>query len=204
MFKPEVLPLPEHREIHRKIKARHFLFRFHYPKTAFLIVCIILAYFLFKIPAVSDLVLHLDGFSYFGIFLAGMFLAFGFTAPFAVGFFITLNPENILLYAVIGAVGALLADMLIFRFVRISFEKEFEEMERTKFALHFERVINRALGHRVKAYLLYGIIGLVIASPLPDEVGVVLLAGLTHVKQKIFGVISLILHFIGILILLGL
>jgi hypothetical protein len=114
-----------------------------------------------------------------------------------------LNPENILLCALLGGLGALLTDLLIFRFVRISFEKEFEEMERTKFAMHFNRVVDRALGHEIKAYIMYSLIGLFIVSPLPDEVGVVLLAGLTKVNQKIFGVMSLVLHFLGILILLG-
>jgi len=63
--------------------------------------------------------------------------------------------------------------------------------------------MNSHISHKIKAYMLYGVIGLLIASPLPDEIGVVLLAGLNHVKQKIFATASFILHIIGIFLLLG-
>jgi len=127
MFKKVEIP-KEHKAIHEKIKKKHFFFKFHYPKTVLLVLCIILAYLIFRIPAVGDFMAHLGKLSVIGVFIAGMLLAFGFTAPFAVGFFVTLNSLSIpqfILYGFLGGLSGLLADLLIFKFIRFSFEKEF-------------------------------------------------------------------------------
>lgn len=179
------------------------LSNFKYPKTLSLIIAIILAYAIFKDPQVESFVLNLGNLSYLGVFIGGMLFAFGFTAPFAVGFFITLNPSNILLAGVIGGFGAFIADMLIFKFIRFSFGNEFRRLEKTKSIKSVGRLIDRYLGHKIKLYLLYAFSGIAIASPLPDELGVLLLAGFTKINIKILAMLSFILNTIGILIVLN-
>ena len=49
---------------------------------------------------------------------------------------------------------------------------------------------------------MYAVAGLIIASPLPDEAGIILLAGLTKIKASILAPISLAMNTLGILILL--
>jgi hypothetical protein len=131
-----------------------------------------------------------------------MLLAFGFTAPFAVGFFIVVQPESILLAVLLGGMGALSSDMLIFKFIKVSFIDEFEQLRREKPVLRFRRLIRNNLGLRVSNYLLYVFAGILIATPLPDEIGVAMLAGLTHINLRVLAVISFILHAVAIWLLL--
>ena len=66
-----------------------------------------------------------------------------------------------------------------------------------------EKFIEHELGRKITHYLLFALSGIIIASPLPDEIGVSLLAGLTHIKQKILAIVSFVLNTIGIIILLS-
>jgi uncharacterized membrane protein YdjX (TVP38/TMEM64 family) len=188
-------------EEHRKHLPR-ILKEFHYPKTFLLIFCIILAYFIFKNPSVNSWINNLDSLSYFGSFIAGILLAFGFSAPIAVGFFITLKTGNLILTAIIGGLGALLADLIIFNIVKITFNDELRRIRKTRIMKEIEKILEKDLGKKLEHYLLYAFAGILIATPLPDEVGVSMLAGLTHIKQKILAIISFILHTIGIFIIL--
>ena len=49
---------------------------------------------------------------------------------------------------------------------------------------------------------MYAFAGILIASPLPDEAGVTMLAGLTKISVKSLALISFILNTLGIIILL--
>ncbi len=178
------------------------LFKFKYPKLVILILSIILAYLIFSNSNAKSFILGLGEFSYFGTFIAGMLFSFGFTSPFSAGFFIVLNPENILLTGVIGGVGALLSDLLIFSFIRVSFKDEFKRLEKTRLIKGIKIEIEEDFGKKIKVYLMYAIAGIMIASPLPDEIGVIMLAGLTKIKLNVLSVISFILNTLGILILL--
>jgi hypothetical protein len=83
-------------------KLWNFVFHFQYRKLSILVIAAILAYIIFRNPNVQGFVASLGQLEYFGVFIAGMFFTFGFTTPFAVGFFVILNPANPLLVACIG------------------------------------------------------------------------------------------------------
>src|SRR3989338_9625415 len=108
------------------------LFRFKYSKILFLFVMIVLSYLMFRNPSISSYLSHLGGLGYLGIFIGGILFAFGFTAPFSVGLFISLNPTNIWIAGIIGGFGALISDLLIFKFIKISFEDEFRKIRKSK------------------------------------------------------------------------
>lgn len=180
------------------------LFKLKYPKIFLLILFIILAYVIFSNPKVSGFISSLDNLKYLGIFIAGIFFTFGFSSPFSAGFFITSNPDNILLAGVIAGFGAMLGDLFIFNLIRFSFIDEFQKLKKTKIAREINSVIEKDFGKKIKNYLMYTFVGILIASPLPDEIGVIMLAGLTKIKQNLLAIISFILNTIGILILLSL
>jgi hypothetical protein len=180
----------------------NWFYGFKYPKIVLLIFFIVFAYFIFRNPVVYDFLFHLEGLSYLGVFIAGMLLAFGFTAPFAVGFFIALNPSNIFIAGILGGLGALISDFLIFKFIKTSFEDEFKRLEKTKTFKELNYLFENAAGHKIKIYLMYVFAGFLIASPLPDEAGVVMLAGLTKIKPGIFALLSIILHTTVIILIL--
>ncbi len=107
-------------------------FKLHYPKLICFVIAVILAYIIFSNPYVKDFVESLGDYGYLSIFIAGIFISFGFTTPFAIGFFLVLNPENIWFASLIGALGAVLGDLVIFNFIKMSFMDEFKRLEHTK------------------------------------------------------------------------
>lgn len=147
----------------------------------------------------------LNSHGYTAIFIAGFLFAYGFTAPLAVGFFVSLAPQvNIFLAAALAGIGALLADLLIFKFIRTSFQDEFDKFKLTHIFQFIRSAFDNHLGERIKKYLLWTIAGFLIASPLPDEFGVALISGFTVLDKKVFSAISYILNTAGIFIILAL
>ena len=172
-----------------------------YPKLLLLILTFIVAYFIFyerNIPLFNDVLFSLG---YFGILIAGIFFAYGFTAAPATIFLILLaQNENIFLSALIAGLGALIGDYLIFKLIRHSFRDEIEKLSNEKIIKH----INKKSPSFVKKYFLPVFAGFVIASPLPDEVGVALLASSKIISSRIFFLISFILNTTGIFVILWL
>ena len=179
--------------------------KFKYPKIAVFVAVIIAAYVVFTNPPITALVSSLSNSKgYFAIFIAGILYSFGFTAPFATGFFATLNPSNVFLAAAVGGFGSLFADLSILKFVRLSFKDEFEMLKNEKFIKSIGNFLKNTLGKKITSFFTYLLAAVIIASPLPDETGVSLLAGLTEIKENIFSIISFCLKSIGILIILSL
>ncbi len=183
-------------------KALKIIAGYDYPKLTALVLCIILAYFLFSNPSTQTYVSHLGNYGYLGVFIAGMLFAFGFTAPFSVGFFISLDPSNIWIAGIIGGLGALVSDLIIFSTIKVSFWDEFKRLRNSKTFVGVTRLIERNIKEKIRIYLMYAFAGILIASPLPDEAGVIMLAGLTKINAKSLALISFILNTLGILILL--
>ena len=186
---------------HIERKIWRFVFRFHYRKVLIFVILAVLAYLIFRNPDVQGFVSSLEGLEYLGVFIAGMLFTFGFTTPFAVGFFVILNPSNPILIAIIGGVGAIIGDLLIFSLIRFSFMDEFERLEKTRIMRKIRDEIKIHFNKRLRLYLLYAFAGLVIASPLPDEVGVTMLAGLTHIKISKMMIISFVFNSFGIFLM---
>lgn len=135
------------------------LFKFRYPKILVFAVIIIISYFIFSNPTVGNFMLMLNSWGYFGAFIAGIFFGLGFTSPIAAGFFITLNPENIWLACILGGLGSMLTDLLIFHFIRFSFMDEFCRLEKTKVMKELSHLIEKTIGHKIKIYLIYALAG---------------------------------------------
>ena len=180
------------------------LFLDRYPKLIWLIAAIAMSYAIFSNPSIQDYITSLNSLSYLGIFIAGTAFTFGFTSPFAAGFFITANPQNIWLAGLIGGLDAMAGDMLIFSFIRFSFMDEFRRLKKTAAAKKIKNLIEKNIGHKIKIYIMYAFAGIIIASPLPDEVGVTMLAGLSSIKARTLATASYILNTIGIFIILNL
>jgi len=178
------------------------LFKYPYPKLTLLIIFSIFSYLIFSDSNVESFVSHLGELKYLGIFIAGLLFSFGFTTPFAIGFFVIANPDNLILAAGIGGFGAFLSDLFIFKVIKMSFMDEFRRLEKTKPLKEIIYLADKDLSVRFRHYLLYVVAGMVIASPLPDELGVSMLAGLSHIKPFSFALISFTMNSLGILVML--
>jgi len=200
-----------HKKIHSVLKKHHpaavhkarQLFGFKYPKLLLLILSFFLAYYLFSRPEISDWILHLEAFSYLGIFIAGIFISLGFSTALSVGFFLAINPQNILLAVLLGGFGAMIGDLIIFKSIKFSFMDEFKELEKMKAIHKIEEIVKEKKHLVIWHYLLYIFAGLALATPLPDELGVAMLAGLTTIKSFKLAAISFLVHSAAIFLILS-
>lgn len=181
------------------IKKNHRKFKFHYPKFLALAISFILAYFLFKYLNILGLDELFGSLGYLGTFLTGMLFAYGFTAAPATALFLVIaDSQNIWLAIIIGALGATTGDYFIFRLIKTGFSDELKRFERTKLV----KEIDREIPVKIRHYLVMIFAELMIVSPLPNEIGISMLAMEHHMTKKKFALISFILSIIGITIIL--
>ena len=178
------------------------LFIFSYPKLTLYVIAIICAYFVFQIPSVLSFVSSFDSWIYLPVFFGGLLYSAGFTTPIATGFFLALNSSDIYTAAFVGGLGALIADMGIFSFMRLSFMDEFKLLKRNSLIKHIISGIETIVPKKLRSFLVYVLVVIIIASPLPDELGVALLAGFTKVHPYGFAMMSYIGNTLGIYLLL--
>jgi hypothetical protein len=177
-------------------------FIFSYPKLTLYVLAIISAYFVFQIPTVSDFVTSIDSFVYLPIFFGGLLYSAGFTTPLATGFLLAYDSANPMVAAIFGGMGALIADLGIFSFVRLSFMNEFNKLEKTSFIKHITNS-TKSINPKLRQVFVYLIAAIIIASPLPDELAVAMLAGFTRVHPYGFAVMSYLGNIAGIYLLLS-
>jgi len=198
----KILKHPAHLHIHKTLRKHHpkavhkakKLVAFKYPKLILLTIIIIFSYYLFTLPEVKNIILSMSELSYISDFFAGILFSFGFTTPLSIGYFVTSYHLNILFAAIIAGIGAVIGDLIIFKTIKFSFMDEFKELEKKKVIKKIEEIVNNNKHVLIKHYLLYIFAGIVLATPLPDEIGVAMLAGLTTIKQSKLAIISFILH----------
>ena len=198
-----------HRLIHRHLEKKHpagvkkakRLFSFKYPKLFLLIVSIIIAYLLFSNKNISNYI-PVTSTGYLTSFIGSILASFGFTTAFGIGFLLNANPGNIFLAAIIGGIGAMILDMFIFKFIKFSFTDEFNQIKKTSTIKTIKKIISKNKSLLIRHYLLYIFAGIIIASPLPDELGVSMLAGLTTINAKTLALVSFILHTLTVFLIL--
>ena len=161
-------------------------------------VSIAVAVILVRTNVLAELLLSVGQMELLGSFIAGFFFTSIFTtAPAIVALGEIARVHDVVTVAAVGAVGAAAGDFFIFRFIRDSFASHV-----------FELVRHRDAGRRIKIFLhrrlfrwaSFFVGGLILASPLPDELGISLL-GFSNMKTSWFVFFSLIFNFIGILII---
>lgn len=170
----------------------------HDLSTVFL--SILIALLLVKSEALGLILSGAASLKLVGSFIAGIFFTSVFTtAPAIVTLGSIASEHSLLLTALFGAFGAVLGDLIIFSFIRDRLSEHLMIlMEHTSY---WKRV--KAL-FRLK-YFRWGTFllgGLLISSPLPDELAISLL-GFTKMKTKFFIPLSFVFNFIGI-VLIGL
>ena len=161
-----------------------------YPKLLLFLVTIMIALILFN-EGRSYAPFHnlLVSLGYLGTFLSGIFYAYGFTAAPATAVLLILAKEqNLVLAALIGGFGAVLSDLVIFLFMRYSFMDEIEKLEKEKVVKYIEKEERIIFGHYYR-HIFPALAGFLIASPLPTEIGVAMLAAIKKVSIKKFMII---------------
>lgn len=172
---------------------------YKYPKLSLFIVSVIIVYFLFSGLAYKPLHDTLTLMGYFGTFLAGLLYPYALTSAAGTGILlITAKEQNILLAGAIAGIGALISDILIFLFVKHGFGDEVKKLSQEAVV----RTVNRWIPDSVRVYLFAALAGILIASPLPTEIGIMLMASIKNMSFKKFTILVYVLHASAIFIIL--
>lgn len=160
---------------------------------------IVLAVYLAQSGAVHVLVASVQGSTLLASFVAGLFFTSVFTTVPAMVMLGELSQQApIPLVALVGALGAAMSDYVLFMFVRTRIAAD-AKLLATGPRL---KLVVRALKHSHLRFVLPVIGALIIASPLPDELGMLLL-GISSVKSRTFLLVSFCMNALGI-VLIGL
>jgi hypothetical protein len=158
---------------------------------------ITVAVILAKTGALESLLISTQDLKVFSNLLAGIFFVSIFTIAPASAVLIEIAKVNSAwTVALFGGIGALIGDLLIFHFVKDNLTKDINWlMGKTK-----QKRIVSIFRLKLFRWLVPFVGALIVASPLPDEVGLAMM-GLSKMKTKIFVPISFTLNFLGILII---
>lgn len=180
-------------------------FRIAYPKLALLCCSFVLAYALYAMGIFDILPGMLHGRGYISVFLAGILFSMGFTAPFGLFMLIEMSSEvHPFLGALVGGLGALLVDMTIFHVARFSLHDELRRLASKGFIrFAISLLYHERMPDRLRKYLVWSFAGIIIASPLPDEIGVTLLSGISTINARKLTLFCYVLDTIGVLSVLG-
>lgn len=160
----------------------------------FLLISIATALFFSISGTIHEFVLSFGELSFLGIFLSGMFFTSIFTTAPAIillGQFAQTTPIFIL--ALLGGLGAVTGDYILFRLMKNRIKDDFEYILSFRKDNRFTRIFDT----RLFKFFVPSIGAMVIASPLPDEIGIAML-GLANVNPKTFLFISFLLNAAGI------
>jgi hypothetical protein len=170
-----------------------------YPKLSLFIASIILVYFLFSGLAYKPLHEALVFMGYFGTFLAGLLYPYALTSAAGTGILLILAKEqNMFLAGAMAGIGALISDIFLFLFVTHSFSDEVQKLSEETVI----RTVNRWIPDSIRVYLLATFAGLLISSPLPTEIGILLMTSIRNISFKKFKSIIYVLHASAIFIIL--
>lgn len=163
--------------------------------TLFLVLGLILFFILTKTPEVDSFIKGVGTLGIVGALIAGFFFVSTYTVvPAAFVIFELAKYQNPLVIAAVAAISSMLGDYIIFRFVKDRVLHELKPyMEKFK-----TPKINQVFKTPYFAWLLPISGALIIASPLPDEVGVSLM-GVSKMKNQHFLLLAYVLNMLGIL-----
>ena len=163
-----------------------------------IVISILIAVLLYQDNYLENFLKNIYG-PYFvlGSFLAGFFFASTFTVAISTSvFLIFAETHNPLAIAAFGGLGAFVGDSLIIKFLKDDLIADFEYLER-----YFpQRTAKRILHSKLTLWLAPVVAALMIASPIPDEIGLILLAGIKMNYRRFF-LLSFFLNTVGILVI---
>ncbi len=161
------------------------------------LVSIILALFLVRTGTLQSIIISLQGMQILGSFFAGIFFTSGFTiAPAGVALLELAKTMSPLAVAFSGALGATVGDLIIFFFIRDAFADDLMGAFRTS---HTKAVLSH-LHLGLLRWVLPIVGAIIIASPLPDELGLACL-GVSRVRMRYLIPVAFVFNFIGIYVL---
>lgn len=171
--------------------------RWGYKNTFLLVVVIFIVVWLASTPILDATITHIGNLGYIGAFLVGVLSVSTFTiVPASIVLFHLADYLHPLEVAVLAGFGSMIGDYVIFRFTR---DKVLEEL--APLVHHIETPTMKVLYKSPYFANFLVVVGaLLIASPLPDDIGVSLM-GASKINSKLFLLLSFVLNAVGIFII---
>lgn len=165
-------------------------------KNLSILLCVLITLFVLDSMGVTEpLITWIGQWGYASAFATGIFFVSVFTVVPAsvvlVGLAENLDPMMI---ACFGGAGAMLGDLIIFRFLKDGVYEEIKHLVGKAAVTRTAAVFQS----RSFAFITPLVGALIIASPLPDEIGIGLM-GLSNITPLQFIAISFVLNSVGIL-----
>ncbi|MDO8429321.1 MAG: hypothetical protein Q7S88_01710 [Candidatus Daviesbacteria bacterium] len=168
--------------------------KWHHRHLVFFISGLVLAIILAGNPIFRSLISGLGTLGYLGAFIAGLLYVSSLTVGTSVviisGLAQDLSP---IMIGLIGGLGGTLGDYLIYKFVKDDLTREIGEM----LTLNEKELLKKLVEINLVKRLLPIVGTIIIALPLPNEIGVTCL-GLSNLSQKQFFLISFVANAVGI------
>lgn len=162
-----------------------------------IVLSVLIAVILAKTGVLENIIASTQGARFIGSFVAGILFVSVFTAaPATVALGEIAQSNSVIAVAFIGGLGALVGDLIIFRFVRDRVSQHFSYLVKISKAERLVAVFRLKLFR----WIILFIGALIVASPLPDEIGLAML-GLSKIKTSVFILLSFLLNATGILII---
>lgn len=162
-------------------------------------VSITIAVLLARAEVFETILQESQGFGILASFIAGIFFTSIFTvAPATVAVAELSQTQPIWTVALFGGLGAVVGDMVIFLFVREQLSKDITTIISKAIARFKYRALLKSLDFKPLRWINPILGALIIASPLPDEIGLALL-GFSKVRPAIVIPLVFLFNSIGIL-----
>lgn len=165
-------------------------------KTGLFALSLSIAWWIIKVGFIHELVDKILPFQFLAEFIAGMLYTSFLTSPIALAMFLVIaDSNNPIIIALIGGLGGALADFMIVKFLR-SNSKDLDEVSRQ---LQLKKIYLLLKPFNVD-FLIPVIGAMIVASPLPDEIGLLML-GASKLKYRELLILTFILDTAGILLI---
>ena len=172
--------------------------RFKYPELTLLIFVYALSFAAIALVSPDVVAQYVLPFGIIGIIVSGLMYTYGFTSAIgAVLFPLFALQFDPYLVAIIGGLGALVGDLTILRFIKGNLHKELHRLGQTKLFGYIKLIPG------ITHPWVLSIVGvLVLSSPLPDELGALLIAEGNKISERYFSILSFLANTAGIFILI--
>ena len=171
---------------------------FHILKNISVVIfSIIVAILLAKAGVFETMLARTQNIKLISSFIIGMFFTSLFTAaPATAAFGELAHTNSIFLIAIFGGLGAMVGDFILFKFLKKNISDNFIILFSHPKSERLLKIMHLNFFH----WLLIFVGALVIASPLPDELGLALM-GISELKPRFLLPFSFLMNTIGIFIL---
>ena len=180
------------------------LFHVKYPKIYLLIAMIAIATIIYANSGVYGFITALGEAAYLGSFISGMLFSLGILAPFGAGYWSVVLPKNIFVAAILGGLGSMIIDVMLLRFIKSALHARIKKAKGHKLMPKINKALKHRLGKALIPSISFAVAGLLIAAPLPKNLGTVLVLGITKVREREVAIISFVIYTIIALFFLSL